>query len=233
MRSNACVPGATNASSPGATMRSRSWSSSVSTRCRRLRRRNAARSISARTGLVLGEGAAILALENLGRRESARSANSCRNRRLRPLHGQSSPDPAEPFRERRAPGDGARVGKRGDTRPPTSITSTRMAPPRRLTTPRKARPSPSLFGRVPVSSTKGMMGHSFGAAGAIEAVISFSLCGIRFLPPNINFRTTEIRTSISNIVANSSSPARLRTVLSNSFGFGGTNASVILRAFAA
>ena len=45
-----------------------------------------------------------------------------------------------------------------------------------------------LFGRVPVSSTKGMMGHSLGAAGAIEAVLSILALQNQFLPPNINFR---------------------------------------------
>ena len=45
-----------------------------------------------------------------------------------------------------------------------------------------------LFDGVPVSSTKGMMGHSLGAAGAIEAVISLLALQNQFLPPNINFR---------------------------------------------
>ncbi len=45
-----------------------------------------------------------------------------------------------------------------------------------------------LFGAVPVSSTKGMMGHSLGAAGAIEAVISLLALRDQMLPPNINFR---------------------------------------------
>jgi len=79
-----------------------------------------------------------------------------------------------------------------------------------------------------VSSTKGMMGHSLGAAGAIEGVISLLALENQFLPPNINFRAGDAGLPL-NVVANSSRPAHLRTVLSNSFGFGGTNASVILR----
>ena len=86
-----------------------------------------------------------------------------------------------------------------------------------------------LFGGVAISSTKGMMGHSLGAAGAIEAVIGILALQNQFLPPNINFRTGDDGLGL-NIIANSSRPGNLRTVLSNSFGFGGTNASVVLRA---
>jgi 3-oxoacyl-[acyl-carrier-protein] synthase II len=89
-----------------------------------------------------------------------------------------------------------------------------------------------LFARVPVSSTKGMMGHSLGAAGAIEAAISLLALQHQLLPPNINFRQGDAELDL-NIVANTPQAGRLRTVLSNSFGFGGTNASVIMRAAAA
>jgi 3-oxoacyl-[acyl-carrier-protein] synthase II len=89
-----------------------------------------------------------------------------------------------------------------------------------------------LFGRVPVSSTKSMMGHSLGAAGAIEAVISILALRDQVLPPNINFRGADAALDL-DIVANIARPAAVRTVLSNSFGFGGTNASIILQAAAA
>jgi 3-oxoacyl-[acyl-carrier-protein] synthase II len=89
-----------------------------------------------------------------------------------------------------------------------------------------------LFNGVAVSSTKGMMGHSLGAAGAIEAIFSILALQNQFLPPNINFRNGDAELDL-NIVANRSQPGKLRTVLSNSFGFGGTNASVIIRAIEA
>ena len=90
-----------------------------------------------------------------------------------------------------------------------------------------------LFNGVPISSTKGMMGHSLGAAGAIEAVISLVALRDQFLPPNINFRAADPDVTL-NIVANEASAMlHVRTVLSNSFGFGGTNASVILQKVAA
>jgi 3-oxoacyl-[acyl-carrier-protein] synthase II len=85
-----------------------------------------------------------------------------------------------------------------------------------------------LFPNVPVSSTKSMMGHSLGAAGAIEAIISILALQHQFLPPNINFHTGDAELRL-NIVENESRKAAVRTVLSNSFGFGGTNASVILQ----
>jgi 3-oxoacyl-[acyl-carrier-protein] synthase II len=77
-----------------------------------------------------------------------------------------------------------------------------------------------------------MMGHSLGAAGAIEAVISLLALRDQFLPPNINFRSGDVALHL-NIIANAAQPARVRTVLSNSFGFGGTNASVVLQGQAA
>src|SRR5213078_422563 len=87
-----------------------------------------------------------------------------------------------------------------------------------------------LFNGVPVSSTKSMMGHSLGAAGAIEAVISLLSLRHQFLPPNINFDALDDCLDL-NVVANESRPAVVRMALSNSFGFGGTNASVLMRKF--
>jgi 3-oxoacyl-[acyl-carrier-protein] synthase II len=85
-----------------------------------------------------------------------------------------------------------------------------------------------LFGDVPVSSTKSMMGHSLGAAGAIEAAFCVMALQNQYLPPNINFSEPDPGWKFE-VVANVSRRAKLRIALSNSFGFGGTNASVILR----
>jgi len=85
-----------------------------------------------------------------------------------------------------------------------------------------------MFGaRVPVSSTKSMMGHALGGAGAIEAVFCVSALRGQFLPPNINFRERDPAWDI-DVVANGAREARVRCVVSNSFGFGGTNASVVI-----
>jgi 3-oxoacyl-[acyl-carrier-protein] synthase II len=87
-----------------------------------------------------------------------------------------------------------------------------------------------LFGsRVPVSSTKSMMGHSLGAAGAIEAIVCLLALQHNFLPPNINFNTPDREIDL-NIVANEARPQAIHTAVSNSFGFGGTNASIVMQA---
>ncbi|MFZ4778368.1 MAG: beta-ketoacyl-[acyl-carrier-protein] synthase family protein, partial [Terrimicrobiaceae bacterium] len=83
----------------------------------------------------------------------------------------------------------------------------------------------SVCPRVPVSSTKGMTGHALGAAGAIEAAYCVIALEEGFIPPNINLRESD---SGLDLVANTSRPAPLQRVLSNSFGFGGANATVLL-----
>src|SRR5438876_7093682 len=88
----------------------------------------------------------------------------------------------------------------------------------------------ALFDGVPVSSTKSMMGHSLGAAGAVEAVFCLLALQHQFLPSNINFTASDDGLDL-NIVANETRPAVLRTALSNSFGLGGTNASILMRSF--
>jgi 3-oxoacyl-[acyl-carrier-protein] synthase II len=181
-----------------------------------------------RTGLVLGEGAAILLLENFDSAQ-ARGAQivaeiigygiSTDN------HHLTQPNPS---------GIGPRQAMEGalhsagiDANDIDYVNAHGTATPFNDASEGKA--IAELFDDVAVSSTKGMMGHSLGAAGAIEAVISLLALQNQFLPPNINFRGGDAGLDL-NIVANSSQPGRVRTVLSNSFGFGGTNASVILRA---
>jgi len=81
---------------------------------------------------------------------------------------------------------------------------------------------------VAMSSTKSATGHLLGAAGAIEAV--FSILAIRdgVAPPTLNLDEPS-RASVIDRVANVAQERRIKVVLSNSFGFGGTNASVIFR----
>jgi 3-oxoacyl-[acyl-carrier-protein] synthase II len=82
-----------------------------------------------------------------------------------------------------------------------------------------------------MSSTKSAIGHLLGAAGAVEAV--FSILAIRdgVAPPTLNLEHPS-RDSVIDRVANVAQERRIRLVLSNSFGFGGTNASIIFRAAA-
>ncbi len=84
--------------------------------------------------------------------------------------------------------------------------------------------------QVPVSSTKGATGHCLGAAGAVEAI--FSLLAIRdgVLPPTINLETTDPSCDL-DYIPNEARRADVRTTVSNSFGFGGHNASIVLRRY--
>jgi 3-oxoacyl-[acyl-carrier-protein] synthase II len=83
---------------------------------------------------------------------------------------------------------------------------------------------------VSMSSTKSSIGHLLGAAGAAEAI--FSLLAIRdnVAPPTINLDNPERETAI-DLVPNTARQRKIDVALSNSFGFGGTNASLVFRRF--
>jgi 3-oxoacyl-[acyl-carrier-protein] synthase II len=82
---------------------------------------------------------------------------------------------------------------------------------------------------IPISSTKGATGHCFGAAGAIEAVFTTLALRDRIVPPTINLDTPDPACDL-DYVPNVARPAPdLSVALSNSFGFGGHNASIVLR----
>ena len=88
-----------------------------------------------------------------------------------------------------------------------------------------------VFGsNTPVTSTKSMTGHECWMAGASELVYSLLMMKNGFIAPNINFENPDEYSEKINIFAQTEQRT-LRTVLSNSFGFGGTNSSVILKAY--
>ncbi|KUL96191.1 3-oxoacyl-ACP synthase [Bosea sp. WAO] len=84
--------------------------------------------------------------------------------------------------------------------------------------------------RPAMSSTKSATGHLLGAAGAIEAIFSVLAIRDQILPPTINLDNPSVETEI-DLVPHKAKPRKIDVALSNSFGFGGTNASLVMRRF--
>ena len=84
--------------------------------------------------------------------------------------------------------------------------------------------------KTPVSSTKGATGHCLGAAGGVEAI--FSILAVRdgVLPPTINYEEPDPACDL-DYIPNEAREADVRTAVSNSFGFGGHNATIVVRRF--
>ena len=91
-----------------------------------------------------------------------------------------------------------------------------------------------LFGGAqncpPVTSTKGQIGHCLGAAGAIEAIFAIKSLNEGVIPPTINIENQDPECDL-DYVPNTSRNVELTTVMSNNFGFGGTNGSVIFKKY--
>jgi 3-oxoacyl-[acyl-carrier-protein] synthase II len=83
-----------------------------------------------------------------------------------------------------------------------------------------------------MSSTKSAVGHLLGAAGAVEAIFSLLAMRDQICPPTLNLDNPSVETAI-DLVPHVAKKKEINTVLSNSFGFGGTNASLIMRRYAA
>jgi 3-oxoacyl-[acyl-carrier-protein] synthase II len=86
-------------------------------------------------------------------------------------------------------------------------------------------------GRISMSSTKSCIGHLLGAAGAVEAIFSILAIRDRVAPPTINLDNPSVETPI-DLVPHKTRERDIDITLSNSFGFGGTNASLIFRRYA-
>jgi 3-oxoacyl-[acyl-carrier-protein] synthase II len=181
-----------------------------------------------RSGMVLGEGAALFALEEL---ESA-----CRRGTeiLGEIIGYGISTDNHHLTQPNPDGSGPRRAME------QALAQPRLAPDQVgyinahgtatiLNDSAEGKAIMELFGNVPVSSTKSMMGHSLGAAGAIEAAVTLLALQHQFLPPNINFRESDLSL---NVVANEAREAQFDCAVSNSFGFGGTNATIVFRKFA-
>lgn len=179
---------------------------------------------SQRTGLVLGEGAAVFLLERL---------DETKHTPLVELTGYGATTDNHHLTQPNPDGSGPRraietaLADAGWTAAPLDYVNAHgTATP--FNDACEARALAAACPHVPVSSTKGQMGHSLGAAGAIEA--AFCALALRggFLPANINFRSPGPEAESLDIVVNASRPAAIRRALSSSLGFGGANAALAL-----
>ncbi len=189
---------------------------------------------SRRSGFVHGEGAAILILEE---------AESARRRGARVLaevigFGMS----ADAFHVTAPPEDGAgaaramrRALKSAGIGPQavTYINAHGTATP--IGDVAETRAIRAVFGQgadgIPVSSTKSMLGHSLGATAAVEAGLSVLAIRDSVIPPTINLESPDPDCDL-DYVPNEARKATLDVVLSNSFGFGGANTTLVLRKWA-
>jgi 3-oxoacyl-[acyl-carrier-protein] synthase II len=169
-----------------------------------------------RTGLALGEGAAIFCLERGDAGLCLTGYGSAAD-----THHLTQPHPSGC-----GPSQAMRRALQTANADPASvdyINAHGTGTP--LNDSSEARAILELCPRAPVSSTKSMTGHALGAAGAIEAAFCCVALREGFLPANINFAQSEFPL---DIVANEVRDARPRRIISNSFGFGGANASVVI-----
>ena len=180
-----------------------------------------------RDGFVLAEGAAMLVLEERGRalrRGAPIVAELVGYGSNSGAHHMVMPDPAG--------ADAARV--MALALKDAGLTSVDYinahATSTRANDVAETRAIKTVFGdgaaRIPVSSSKSMIGHSLGAAGALEAVICANAIADSFIPPTINLVHPDPDCDLDYVPLQGRA-ARLRTVLSNSFGFGNCNAALI------
>jgi 3-oxoacyl-[acyl-carrier-protein] synthase II len=82
--------------------------------------------------------------------------------------------------------------------------------------------------RVPVSGSKGAIGHAMAAAGVLEAIVAAQTCATGVVPPTVNLRDVDDGCELDHVIAEPRD-VDAKTVLSVSFGMGGQNAAIILK----
>jgi 3-oxoacyl-[acyl-carrier-protein] synthase II len=183
-----------------------------------------------RDGFVLGEGGAAFILE---RAADARARNAhayaevagCGSSSDAHHHVIPSPDPAPAAAAMRRALADARVETRDVDHVNAHATSTPVGDAAEALVLR------TVLGhdadRIPVSSTKSLTGHLLTAAGAFEALACLTALRHQAIPPTINLDEPDVDLCL---VAHEARPHRVRVTLSNSFGFGGSNTCLVLRA---
>jgi len=186
-----------------------------------------------RTGFVMGEGAAVIVLESLNHAQS-RNAKI-----LAELISYGSTNDAFHISAPAINGTGAAVCmkmalERGDIdiQDIDYINAHGTGTP--LNDKSETAAIKTVFGdlayKIPISSTKSMTGHLLGAAGAIEAVFSVKTIQDGIIPPTINYEVPDPECDL-DYVPNQARPSQVKYVMSNSFGFGGHNATIIFREY--
>jgi 3-oxoacyl-[acyl-carrier-protein] synthase II len=184
-----------------------------------------------RDGFVMGEGSVVLTLEEWGRAEARGAkiyAELCGYGTTNDAHHMTAPLPtgAQAARAMRLALDDAHLS-------PTEIgyiNAHGSSTP--LNDPSETLAIKAVFGeharRIPVSGTKGYYGHALGASGAFEAAICSLSLGDEWIPPTVNLDTPDPECDL-DFVPRAGRAARVEHVMSNSFGFGGINAALVLR----
>lgn len=186
---------------------------------------------AARDGFVMGEGAGIVVLETL-EHAARRGATP-----LAELVGYGTSADAYHMTSGPPDGDGARrailrclemaqIGPEAIGYVNAHATSTQVGDAGELGALR------SVFGkghRPAISSTKSAIGHLLGAAGGVEAVISISALRTGLLPPTLNLRNPDPASEGLDLIGEEAREQKVQYALSNGFGFGGVNASILLR----
>jgi beta-ketoacyl-acyl-carrier-protein synthase II len=186
-----------------------------------------------RTGFVMGEGAAVLVLESL---EYAQSRGA---RILAEFFGYGSTNDAFHISAPAENGAGAAICMRMaldnaniDIENIDYINAHGTGTP--LNDRSETAAIKTVFGeqayKIPISSTKSMTGHLLGAAGALEAIFVVQAIQDSILPPTINYETPDPECDL-DYIPNQPRSKQVNYVMSNSFGFGGHNATIIMRKF--
>jgi 3-oxoacyl-[acyl-carrier-protein] synthase II len=188
---------------------------------------------AAREGFVFSEGSGVLVLEDLehAQRRGARIyAEIAGHASSSDAYHFAAPEP-----EGRGPIRAMRWALQDANLPPEAVdyinahgTSTP------LNDPMETKAIKAVFGEhayhMAVSSTKSMIGHAMGAAGALEAIACILTIWNKVIPPTINYTTPDPECDL-DYVPNQARPAEVKVTLSNSFGLGGQNACLVVKKF--
>jgi 3-oxoacyl-[acyl-carrier-protein] synthase II len=186
-----------------------------------------------RDGFVMGEGAATLVLESL---ESAKERGATI---LAEVAGYAATADAHHITQPAPGGEGgvramSLALKRGGLQPEDVDYINAHGTSTPMNDEYETQAIKTVFGehayKVPISSTKSMIGHLLGAAGAIEAAFCVQAIGERAIPPTINYETPDPVCDL-DYTPNSAREVDVRVALTNSLGFGGHNATLVFKRF--